>query len=34
MQFQVELISLPKSSTIVKTKVLELPTFLGLENKM
>jgi len=34
VQLQAELTSLPESSTIVKTKVPEPPTFAGSENKM
>ena len=34
VQLQVEVTSLPKSSTIVKTKVPKPPIFAGLENKM
>ena len=34
VQIQAELTSLPESSTIAKTKVLEPPIFVGSENKM
>ena len=34
VQLQAELTSLPRSSTIVKTKVSKPPTFAGSENKI